>query len=564
MTTEFALLNLHPNLVQTLTGLDHLQPTPIQAAVIPALLEGADVIGQAQTGTGKTAAFALPILHNLTPDRGHVQVLVLAPTRELAKQVSAAMSRYGVSTKVRTLAVYGGQPYSPQIRALKMGVDVVVGTPGRLLDLIDRGVLNLEAVSTVVLDEADEMLSMGFIADIESILEKTPQERQTALFSATMPPAIRRIASRHMRNPQPFTMDQKQLTVDSVDQRFYVINESDKPAALVRLLEMEESTSVLIFARTRQATGELADGLSRHGFPAEALSGDLSQEARERVLARFRHQRIKVLVATDVAARGLDIDDISHVVNFDLPQDPEVYVHRVGRTGRAGRSGIALSLVTPRERWLLQRIEKFAGQRLTRAQLPTIEDILDLRDARLLEQAEVWLKRGRCSREREIVRLLAEAGHDQMEIATAAMKLARGGDNQGPISSINEIKDWGPRPEGRFDRGNGNRRGKWSAKRPQRGGGRRPDGRSTDQGGRDRETGMVRLSLSRGSADGLMVSHVVGAISHQADIPGSVLGRITIHDSHSFVDVPEQFVDQVLAKAGTFRMGRRTMDIRRV
>ncbi|MDX1520236.1 MAG: DEAD/DEAH box helicase, partial [Anaerolineae bacterium] len=301
MTTEFSELSLHPELVQTLADLGYESPTPIQAALIPVMLTGQDVIGQAQTGSGKTAAFCLPILQSLTPKHGHIQSLVLAPTRELAIQVAKAMEQYGRHLKVRVLPVYGGQAYGPQIGRLKKGVEVVVGTPGRLLDLIDRKVLDLSQVSTVVLDEADEMLSMGFIEDIEAILDQTPAERQTALFSATLPPRIRHLADRYLSAPEAITIKHKQLTVDTIEQRYYLVNEVDKLAALTRLFEVEPITSALIFARTRIGTGDLANALTVRGFPAEALHGDMSQEARLRVLNRFRRNQIKVLVATDVA-----------------------------------------------------------------------------------------------------------------------------------------------------------------------------------------------------------------------------------------------------------------------
>jgi len=366
MTNEFAQLGLHPQLVQTVTDHGYTTPTPIQSKIIPSMLAGHDVIGQAQTGTGKTAAFALPILQTLERDQRCVQALVLAPTRELAMQVAQATCEYGSSQGVRVLAVYGGQPYSRQISRLRQGVDIVVGTPGRLLDLIDKGELNLSCASTVVLDEADEMLSMGFIDDIEEILSKLPSERQTALFSATIPPNIRSLADKYMRSPQSITIKGKQLTVDTVDHRYCLVNKEDKLAVLTRLFEVENITSALIFVSTRVGTSDLVNELMGRGFPAEALNGDLSQQTRERVLNRFRRNQSTVLVATDVAARGLDIDDISHVFNYDLPMDPELYVHRVGRTGRAGKTGIAISLLTTKEIWRLRRIEGFTKQTITR------------------------------------------------------------------------------------------------------------------------------------------------------------------------------------------------------
>jgi len=357
MTTQFRDLNLHPGLMQAIAELGYTEPTEIQVQTIPIMLAGVDVIGQAQTGTGKTAAFALPILHNLIPGQKRPQALILSPTRELALQVADTIQAYGRHLDVRVLAIYGGSSYGRQIKALKRGVEVVVGTPGRLLDLLRRKVLDLSNIRTLVLDEADEMLSMGFVDDIETLLDATPAQRQLALFSATIPQAIRRLAKKYLNEPQSIVIKRKQLTVAATEQRYYLVNQRDKLAALTRLFETEEITRALIFVRTRAGTGELANALASRGFSAEMLNGDLSQEARERVMYRFRNDQVKVLVATDVAARGLDIDDISHVFNYDLPDDPEVFVHRIGRTGRAGKEGIAITLLTPREQRMLQRIE---------------------------------------------------------------------------------------------------------------------------------------------------------------------------------------------------------------
>jgi ATP-dependent RNA helicase DeaD len=560
MTNPFLQLNLHPQLVQAVTDRGYETPTPIQSAVIPLMLDGQDVIGQAQTGTGKTAAFALPLLQTLTPDHRHVQGLVLAPTRELALQVADAITAYGRHQDVRVLAVYGGQPYGIQIRQLKRGVDIVVGTPGRLLDLIRQNVLKLNAVQSVVLDEADEMLSMGFIEDIETILAEIPTSRQTALFSATVPPAIRRLAERFMDNPETVSIERKQRTVAAIEQRYYLVNESDKLAALTRLFEVEDITSALIFARTRIGTGTLANELSVRGFPAEALNGDLSQDARERVLNRFQTGKIKVLVATDIAARGLDIDDISHVFNFDLPQFPEVFVHRVGRTGRAGRTGIAITLVTPKEQWRLRKIESYTRQQITRATLPSVEDIETRRREQLLGRITVWLNRGRCGKEREMVAQLAQAGYDPMEIAAAALKLAQSEDKQRPIAPVREVR-MTRSSNRRDDRRNNSSRG------TRRNG--QPSGRSFRDKGRDkgrdkdRDKDMVRLTMNAGKTHGVRPNDVVGTIAYHADIPGRTIGAIRIRDEHTLVDVPEQYVDQVLAKADRYQIHRRSVNIER-
>ena len=582
MTTEFTVFNLRPELEQAIVALGYVEPTPIQAGMIPLMMTGADVIGQAQTGTGKTAAFALPILHNLQPGKRAPRALVMTPTRELALQVAEATTSFGQFLKVNVLAVYGGAPYIRQINELRRGVDIVVGTPGRLIDLINRGVLDLSAIQTVVLDEADEMLSMGFIEDIETILASTPAERQTALFSATMPTPIRRLADKYMRDPQSVTIQREQVTVPAIEQRYYLVNEHEKTAALTRLFEMEEISSALIFVRTRAGTGELANELSNRGFPSEALNGDLNQDARERTLNRFRAGQIKVLVATDVAARGLDIEDISHVFNYDLPDDAELYVHRIGRTGRAGKTGIAISLVPVFDKRRIKDIERFTRSKLIPASVPTTEEIIARRETELTRQLTIWIARGRCKTERMIVeKLVAEQGLDPVEIAAVALKIARGDEKQRPIAPITALNEVRPA-------------------RPMRGGGVRHDyaekrpfiekhgsssdksytvpgsARSTERpahvkshegfigakfGAHSNEPGMVRLTMSMGKAHGIRPSDVVGAIAYHADIPGNTIGKIFIEEEHTLVDVPEQFVGQVLAKAGKYSIRKQAFTV---
>ncbi|MCB8944338.1 MAG: DEAD/DEAH box helicase [Ardenticatenaceae bacterium] len=540
MTTEFSELGLQPQLVQAVTERGYTTPTPIQTAVIPLMLSGQDVIGQAQTGTGKTAAFSLPILNGLIPGLNQVQALVLAPTRELALQVARSVYEYGQHSDMHVLAVYGGAPYSRQIGRLKRGVDIVVGTPGRLIDLMKQKVLDLSHVRTVVLDEADEMLSMGFIEDIETILEATPNTRQTTLFSATMPPPIRQLAQKYMRNPQAITIEHKQRTVEAIDQRYILVNEEDKTAALTRIFEVEEIHSALIFARTRMGTGELANELTVRGFPAESLNGDLSQDARERVLNRFRQNQIKVLVATDVAARGLDIDDISHVFNFDLPNDSESYVHRVGRTGRAGKTGVAISLVTPREKFRLGRIEKYIKHKLTRVQLPSVEDIQAFREKQLVEMMLVWLKRGRCRREKELVETLAAEGYDPVEVAAAALKMARAEEKQRPIYPVSEVVEKTNNRRERPSRANNNGN-------QANNGSRRANNNGSGSSRSSHESGMVRLVMNVGKAQGIRPNDVVGTIAYHADIPGRAIGAIHIQAQHTLVDIPQELVSQVLA-----------------
>jgi ATP-dependent RNA helicase DeaD len=552
MTTEFTSLNLHPELVQAVAALGYAEPTPIQISIIPLMLNGADVIGQAQTGTGKTAAFALPILNHLQGGLRTPQALIVTPTRELALQVSEAFADLGKFCQVEALAIYGGSSYSRQISHLKRGVEVVVGTPGRLIDLQTRGILDLSAVSTVVLDEADEMLSMGFIEDIEAILSATPDVRQTALFSATMPDAIRRLAAKYMQDPQFIAIQREQVTVAATEQRYYLVHAGDKTAALTRLFEVEEIASALIFVRTRAGTSELANELAARGFPAEALNGDLNQEARERTLNRFRQGQIKVLVATDVAARGLDIEGITHVFNYDLPHDAEGYVHRIGRTGRAGKTGIAITFFTPHERRRVRDIEHFTHQKLILAHLPTAEEIQARREAELVRQLNIWIQRGRCRQERAIVENLVAQGGDLLEIAAAALKLARAEEKQRPIYDVRAVADEAPR---RYER---DHRGIRSSREE-----RRPRGRSLPHDSASHEPGMVRLSMSMGRSHGVRPADVVGAIAFHADIPGSTIGKIYIEDQHTLVDVPETLVSQVLAKTGKYIIRKQAFTVER-
>ena len=549
MTNEFSHLNLHPKLVQAVADLGYTTPTDVQFQVIPLMLAGKDIIAQSQTGSGKTAAFAFPVLQNMINNSslGSVQTLVLTPTRELAIQVADAITQYGRHVDVEVMAVYGGQHYGTSKRRIKNGVDVIVGTPGRLQDLMRQDILDLSGVRTVILDEADEMLSMGFIEDIENILRQTPAKRQTTLFSATIPKPIRRLADSYMIAPHTITVNPKQLTVATIEQRYYLVNEKDKLAALTRLFEIEEVGATLIFTRTRVSSGRLANELIQRGYPAEALNGDLAQDARIRVLNRFRAGQIKVLVATDVAARGLDIDDISHVFNFDLPGDPEAYVHRIGRTARAGKDGIAISLVTPGEKRRLIRIESYTKQQISPAEIPTEKDIYERRENNLIEKMAVWLERDRCKREQEIVGELVAAGHDPIKVAAAALKMVRVEEKQRPIEKIGEVRL--ERSKSRYEiRKPAQRKGKGYNHRKQNH--RRSNGKSHVS----HEEGMVRLSLGRGSKHGVSPSEVVGTIASHADIPGYVIGKILIRDQHTLVDVPQEYVSRVLGLTGSYNL----------
>ncbi len=565
MTNTFSSLGLQPELLQAVTDLGFTEPTPIQLGVIPHMLHGRDVIGQAQTGTGKTAAFGLPLLQRLDPHSKEIQALVLAPTRELAQQVSQAIFELGQHLNVRPLAIYGGQSYTRQVGRIQKGVHVVVGTPGRMLDLIRQGKLDLSGVQTLVLDEADEMLSMGFIEDIEAILQETPTERQTSLFSATMPAEIRRLANKYMREPETVTIAKEQVTAATITQHYYLVNESDKLAVLTRLFEMEPLTNTLIFARTRLGTGELAHQLTQRGFPAEALNGDLSQDARDQVLRRFRQETVNVLVATDVAARGLDIDDISHVINYDLPRDVESYVHRVGRTGRGGKSGIALSLVTPGEQGRLRRIEKYTRQTITAVPIPSEQDILARREQELKTQMEVWLRRDRCQREKEIVGEWIEEGYDPILIAAAALKMARAEEKQRPIARISPID---PNARQTNERSSKNRqsprdRNERSERAPRqsREGGRSYKSRGQRPAPIAHEKGMVRLVLNAGHSQGVRPGDVVRSIASTGNIPGRSLGAIEILPQQTYVDVPEQYVSNVLKQSGRYQIFEHKVEV---
>jgi ATP-dependent RNA helicase DeaD len=556
MNTLFSDLGLHPQLVQTVADLGYEIPTPIQSQVIPALLAGGDVLGQAQTGTGKTASFALPLLHHIALNREATpndpqptapQALIITPTRELALQVTQAIFGYGKDLGVRALSVYGGQPYGRQISRLQKGVDVVVGTPGRLLDLLNKGALDLSHLRILVLDEADEMLSMGFIEDIETILAATPSQRQTALFSATLPAPIANLARRYMNQPQSIAIQRTQLTSSELEERYYLVNPQDKLAALTRLFETEDLRSALIFVRTRADSGVLAGELNARGYAAEMINGDLTQEAREQVMSRFRRGLVEVLVATDVAARGLDINDISHVFNYDLPLDPESYVHRVGRTGRAGRTGIAISLITPKEQWLLKRIEGYTKQPITQTELPTEEAILALRQTRLVERLKVWLNRDRCNQEKEIAAQLVEEGYDLLDVAGAALKLARSEEKQRPIEAITPVLLHTAKGKHRREKLGREKLNRGPINRQQSEGRGKMDVRFATE---SHEQGMVRMLLDAGKEHGLRPSDVVGAIAYHADIPGKSIGAIHIRGQHTLVDIPERFAQQVLDKGG--------------
>jgi ATP-dependent RNA helicase DeaD len=543
MVLQFQELGLQDRFVQAVQKMGFVEPTPIQQAAIPVLLAGRDVIGQAQTGTGKTAAFMLPLMQGLDPTRHTIQALVLAPTRELAKQVADAGDELGQETSVRILAVYGGQSYTIQKRALNRGVDIVVGTPGRLLDLLHQGELDLSHVSFLVIDEADEMLEMGFVDDVESILKELSSERQIALFSATMPEAIRKLANRYLTTPEKISVSPEQLTVAETVQRFYRVREENKLAALVRLLEVEDISTGLIFVRTKVRSQELADELNKIGFPADALNGDLNQNRREQVLDRFRQHTLKLLVATDVAARGLDIENVTHVINYDCPQDSEDYVHRIGRTGRAGKTGIAISLMTGRERGLQKAIVAYTHQSVEDCNLPSAEDVEAHREERLIKKLSEQLVVGVSPAERKLVEHLSEFGLNSTEIAVAAIRLIRAGESKIRSIDLNEpVREERHKHLDERRTQTGKQREGWNEK------GEGSSSRSDRRRG-GREEGMVRLWMNLGNQNGIRPSDVVGAIASEVGIPGKAIGEIEILADHTFVDISEQHVHRVLKES---------------
>jgi ATP-dependent RNA helicase DeaD len=525
---SFEELGLSPSIVQAITELGYEEPTSIQARTIARLLEGVDVIAQAQTGTGKTAAFALPIIERLDPTLRTPQALVMTPTRELAMQVAEAFHSYGKHNHISILPVYGGQPIERQLRALDRGVQVVVGTPGRILDHIGRGTLNLERVRIVVLDEADEMLDMGFVEDIEAILAETPPERQTALFSATMPAPIAELARKYMRSPERITVAAEQMTVPQIRQVYYEVGARDKFEVLARILDFEMPTSAIIFCRTKSEVDALGERLIARAFPAETLHGDLSQVQRDRVMSRFRSGQVELLVATDVAARGLDIDHISHVINYDIPLDPEVYVHRIGRTGRAGRTGAAITLVTPRERRLLRYIERVTGATIQRVRLATISDVIARRRESFKETLREIIEQGNLEQYQIMAEQMGEE-YSPTDLAAAAFRLLLGEPTtvDGDPLAAAEPADEERRPRHRRDDFN------------------------EDRGPRQRrdfgpDRGMTRLYLDIGRDDGVRPSDIVGAIANEANIPGRAIGAIDLFERFAFVEVPSNLSDRVM------------------
>lgn len=530
----FGDLGLSDVLLESITQVGFRKPTPIQVATIPVLLDGKDVIAQAQTGSGKTAAFGLPIIEAIEPQDRRVQALVLAPTRELAIQVSGALENLGRHKRIETLAIYGGQPYERQFRGLQRGVHIVVGTPGRVMDHMRRGTLKLDDLRFFVLDEADEMLDMGFIDDIETILQEVPEERQTALFSATMPPRIADLANTYMNNPQRIVVRGKEMTVAEINQSSYEFPRGKKIEALTRILEAENPSSAIIFARTKRGVDELGEALTARGFAAETIHGDLSQVQRDRVMKRFRAGLVQILIATDVAARGLDIPDVSHVFNYDLPEQVETYVHRIGRTGRAGKSGEAIALVSPREFRTLRQIERVTRAQIEAKRLPSQDDVNKRRREKLQSLVTKQIENEDAYEAyTSVIEELVEQDLDPTKMAALLLKNFAEETGQATLDAgkFDELANFG----GKYQRDRGPRED-----RAPREGGFGGGGRGAT------EAGMTRLFINIGHNFRVRPQDFVGAIAGEANVPGRVVGAIDIHDTYSFVDVPSDIHQKVI------------------
>jgi ATP-dependent RNA helicase DeaD len=600
---SFTDLALSAPVLAALQEVGYEAPSPIQAQTIPLLLDGDDVVGQAQTGTGKTAAFALPILSKIDIGERGIQALVLVPTRELAIQVAEAFQRYASHMRgFHVLPIYGGQSYTPQLQSLKRGVHVVVGTPGRVMDHLKRGTLDFSAVKHIVLDEADEMLRMGFIDDVEWILEQAPAERQIALFSATMPAEVRRIAQRHLNEPAEVTIKSKTSTAAKIRQRYWMVSGVHKLDALTRILEAEPFDAMLVFARTKQATTELAERLEARGFAVDALNGDIQQSQRERTVARLKGGQIDILVATDVAARGLDVERISHVVNFDVPYDPESYVHRIGRTGRAGRSGEAILFIAPRERNMLRIIERATRQQIEPMELPTAEAVSERRVARFNERITEALGSDSLARFRTLIENY-EREHNvpAVEVAAALATLVQGktplfvdaparsreSDAAKPAAAAQPAThsqrraakrearergeyvapDWSPGAAGAGARErspDAPGQSRETRDKPRRNE-RAPADAFTAKRKREREVDatLETYRVEVGSEHGVKPGNIVGAIANEAGLDGQFIGRVVINDDHSFVDLPEGMPKEVFKNLQKVRVAGQQLQISR-
>jgi ATP-dependent RNA helicase DeaD len=547
--TTFADLGLPPQVVAALVAVGYETPSPIQAATIPVMLAGQDLIGQAQTGTGKTAAFALPLLAMLAVERREPQALVLVPTRELAIQVAEAFQKYAAQLPgLHVVPIYGGQSYTPQLNALRRGTQVIVGTPGRVMDHLERGTLDLGTIRYVVLDEADEMLKMGFVDAIDEILGRVPAERQVALFSATLPAPIRRIAQKHLREPREITIRAKTTTATNIRQRYWLVAGMHKLDALTRILEVEPFEAMLIFARTKQATVELAERLEARGFAAAALNGDILQAQRERTVAALKAGKIDIVVATDVAARGIDVDRITHVVNFDVPHDSESYVHRIGRTGRAGRSGEAILFIAPRERNMLRIIERATRQPIEPMNLPTVAEVNQQRATRFKAEITAAMTAAGAGPYRVVIEeYLRETDAELLDVAAALASMARGGkglalerpEPQPAVETDRPSRDESSRPE------------------PSRAGGKR--------GGKARRADAPQATyrVEVGRRHGVQPGNIVGALAHEADLHGSEINGVDIRADYTLVRLPADLSKETLQHLRGIRVRGQPLQISR-
>ncbi|MDH5601044.1 MAG: DEAD/DEAH box helicase [Gammaproteobacteria bacterium] len=557
---SFSDLGLSAPVLEALGDIGYESPSPIQAEMIPYVLDGRDVLGQAQTGTGKTAAFALPILSQIDIKQKSPQVLVLAPTRELAIQVAEAFQKYAAKMKgFHVLPVYGGQDYRGQIRQLERGVHVVVGTPGRVMDHIRRKTLNLDSLKTLVLDEADEMLRMGFIDDVEWVMEQIPEERQIALFSATMPKQIHKIAQRYLDNPKEITIKVKTTTADTITQRYWMVSGHHKLDALTRILEAEPFDAMIIFVRTKNATLELAEKLEARGYSSAALNGDIAQNQREKVIDKLKKKKIDILIATDVAARGLDVPRISHVVNYDVPYDTEAYVHRIGRTGRAGRTGDAILFVAPREKRMLQQIERATKQKIEMLEMPSTEIINNKRIARFTQNITDNLASEGLEFYASILeKYTLEHNIPAIEVAAALAKMVQG-DEPLLLSNTPEAQR-----SQRSDHDRGDRNRERGSRRDRESRGERSERRPRSDRGRDnheKEEGMQTYRLEVGHDHGVKPGNIVGAIANEAGIDSKHMGRIQINDDYSTIDLPEGMPKDIFMDLKSVRVAGQKLNI---
>ena len=547
---SFSELGLSAPVLEALNSIGYETPSPIQAEMIPFVLEGRDVLGQAQTGTGKTAAFALPILSQIDTKIKTPQVLVLAPTRELAIQVAEAFQKYAAKMKgFHVLPIYGGQDARGQIRQLERGVHVVVGTPGRVMDLIRRKSLKLNALKTLVLDEADEMLRMGFIDDVEWIMEQIPEERQIALFSATMPAPIHKITKKYLDNPKEIFIKVKTATASTITQRYWMVSGHHKLDALTRILEAEPFDAMIIFVRTKNATTELADKLEARGYSAAAINGDIAQNQREKTVENLKRKKIDILIATDVAARGLDVPRISHVINYDVPYDTETYIHRIGRTGRAGREGDAILFVAPREKRILQQIERATKQKIEMLEMPSTEMINNKRVARFTQNITDTLGSEKLEFYASILeKYTLEHNIPAIEVAAALARMVQGDEplllSNAPVAQKSQRTDRGR------DRDRGSRRD-----REERGE-RRPRRDS-----HEKEEGMQTYRIEVGHDHGVKPGNIVGAIANEAGIDSKHMGRIQINDDYSTIDLPEGMPKDIFMDLKSVRVAGQKLNI---